>query len=205
MSIKSNSLESIFGERAKEIGDALDNLPRVSHDYCDGDPGPTYMSQEQKVSEEEVLARMEKALTYYINAGVDMKEIACAKKTIELFEARKKDTEKLISGFKEDLDKARKARTAWLRDQLDSPSKTSRLFAAMQDPKTHPEEWKEIATLENKIKGYSEDLNETQEVVAAKKLIKQFEKFEENPQLELKFEQLQEEYKDAFVKEKRNF
>lgn len=168
------------------------------------------MSQEQKVSKEEVLkegvfAQMEKTFMYYVNAQVDMKEIECAKKTIELFEARRESAKELIIGFKEDLEKARKAHVAWLEEQLACPSKTSRLFADMQDPKTHPKEWREVVSLENNIKAYSHELNETTAVAAAKKLIKQFEKFEQNPQLELKFEELQEEYKNAWVRERHNF
>lgn len=44
MSIKSNSLESIFGKaHAKKMREALQDADRISQDDRDGDPGPTYM------------------------------------------------------------------------------------------------------------------------------------------------------------------
>lgn len=143
---------------------------------------------------QEVLARSEKIFTYYVNSGVDMEVIACAQATIKTFEEKRESAQKLISGFEEDLAKAQSACAVWLERQLNCPSKTGQLFADMQKGEEHPGNLGEVAVLEAKIKSYSEDLEESPKVLAARRLIKQFEKFGENPQLELEFEELQEEY-----------
>ena len=146
---------------------------------------------------QEVLDRSQKILTYYENSGLNMEVIACAQDTIKTFERKRETAQERIPGYKEDLDKAQSAYAAWLERQLDCPSKMAQLFADMQKGENTPEILRKIEELEANIELYSEDLNENPKVLAAKKLIEQFEKFRENPQLELKFEQLQQEYKDT--------
>lgn len=145
---------------------------------------------------DEVLAKSKKIFAYYVNSGVNMEVIACAEEAIETFEDLKERAQKLISEFKEDLDEAKNACAVWLQEQLDCPSKMAQRFADMQKGE-HPENFEKIAELEEKIKLYSEDLEETPKFLAAQRLIKQFEKFRENPQLQLEFEELQQEYKNS--------
>lgn len=142
------------------------------------------------------LAQVKKILAYYANSGLNMRVIACAEETIKTFEDKKGIAQKLIPGFKKDLDEAKNARAVWLKEQLDCPSKMAQLFADMEKGE-HPENFEEIAELEETIKRYSEDLEETPVVLAAQRLIKQFEKFRENPQLPLEFGELQQEYKNS--------
>ena len=143
---------------------------------------------------QEVSARAEKMFTYYVNAKVVMAVIVCAQETIKSFEVGKESSEKAIPGLKKQLDEAQNTYAAWLEEQLACPLKRAQLFADMQEAKEHPGNLGEIVQLEELIEYHIERLKETPEILAAKKLVKQFEKFGENPQLELEFEELQEEY-----------
>ncbi len=145
---------------------------------------------------EAVLAQSEKILAYYANSGADMEVIACAEETIKTFEDKRERAQELIPGFRKNLDEAKNACAVWLEEQLNCPSKMAQLFADMQKGE-HSENFEKIAELEEDIKFYSEELEETPKFLAAQRLIKQFEKFGENPQLQLEFEELQQEYKSS--------
>ena len=156
---------------------------------------------------EELLGRFNKSLTLLDESGLNMEIVRNAQRALKRFKDLKAEAEEALPRLRKALSQAEKECEDWLEKVTSSSPEMIQVYEAMESREKNdhhdarPKIMRKMTDLRNKIASHFKDMQETASVLAAQKLVRQFEKFEENVQLPLEFGQLQKEYTEASEKE----
>lgn len=156
----------------------------------------------------QLLDQYTKSLTLVIASGLNMEIVREAQRHLRYFGMLKAKAQEKIPGLQRSLSEKEEEHEEWLKKVTACPSGIIQVVEAMQNREKNghdddrPEIQREISKLRKEIAGYRENMQETPSILAAQRLIRQFEKFEENIQLPLEFGLLQKQYGDAQKAEK---